>query len=335
MHRDLVVAIDGGGTKTVLIIADASCRVLGVGRGGPLNAVFVAEQEAIASVRQAATAALARTGLTKSAVGGYELPVAALYASAPGASPEIISSGVSGLLIPEAVLVEGDEFATHAGALGGDCGVVVLAGTGSFAFGRASDGSIASAGGFGPLLGDEGSAYDIGLSALRLAAMASEGRLPHTTLSTLALDHFKVASWPDLARMSLSREAVAGFAQVTSTAARHGDATAAAVLSRAGSDLGRLGAHVAGQLLPHHDGSLKITLVGGASTAGPCLTNAFADAVASSDDRCMVGPPAYSPCVGALMLALGMVGVAMNDEVIRNMEQSIIDNPELGEYSSL
>jgi len=48
-----------------------------------------------------------------------------------------------------------------------------------------------------------------------------------------------------------------------------------------------------------------------------------------------VGPPAYSPCVGALMLALGMVGVAMNDEVIRNMEQSIIDNPELGEYSSL
>ena len=75
MHRDLVVAIDGGGTKTVLIIADASCRVLGVGRGGPLNAVFVAEQEAIASVRQAATAALARTGLTRSAVGGDELAV--------------------------------------------------------------------------------------------------------------------------------------------------------------------------------------------------------------------------------------------------------------------
>jgi len=83
--------------------------------------------------------------LTQSAVGGGELPAAALYASAPGASPEIISSGLSGLLNPDAMLVEGDEFATHAGALGGGYGVVVLAGTGSFAFGRASDGSTASA----------------------------------------------------------------------------------------------------------------------------------------------------------------------------------------------
>ncbi|OPZ51490.1 MAG: hypothetical protein BWY92_00120 [Firmicutes bacterium ADurb.BinA052] len=97
------------------------------------------------SARQAATAALARTGLTQSAVGGGELPAAALYASAPGASPEIISSGLSGLLNPDAMLVEGDEFATHAGAFGGGYGVVVLAGTGSFAFGRASDGSTASA----------------------------------------------------------------------------------------------------------------------------------------------------------------------------------------------
>lgn len=330
MHRDLVVAIDGGGTKTVLIIADTSGRVMGVGRGGPLNALFVDEQEAVASVKQAATAALARTELYQLAVGGGELVVTALYASAPGASAEIISSGLAGLLNPEVMLVEGDELATFAGALGGHSGVVVLAGTGSFAFGRASDGFSASAGGFGPLLGDEGSAYDIGLSALRLAALASEGRAPSTTLSTLALEHFKVTSWPDLARMNLSREAVAGFALITSRAADDGDATAADVLSRAGSDLGRLGSHVARQVLLHHDGYLKITLVGGASAAGPSLTEAFARAVASSEHRCQVVSPAYSPGIGALMLALGTAGVGMSDEVIHNIQRAIVAHPELG-----
>ena len=63
VHRPLVAAIDGGGTKTLFLLAEADGTVIGVGRGGPLNALFVPPDEAIRSVRQAAVGALHEAGM--------------------------------------------------------------------------------------------------------------------------------------------------------------------------------------------------------------------------------------------------------------------------------
>ena len=122
-------AIDGGGTKTLFLLAEADGTVIGIGRGGPLNALFVPPDEAIRSVRQAAVGALSEAGMECT-------DVLVLYASAPGASRDIVDAGISGLIRPTRLDTAGDELAVLTGALLDEAGVVVLAGTGSFAVGR-------------------------------------------------------------------------------------------------------------------------------------------------------------------------------------------------------
>lgn len=325
---DLIVAIDGGGTHTKLIIADMVGRVLGMGRGGPINARFVPDEQAIASVRQSALEATAQADSRLTAVAPWALPlrVAALYASAPGASPSIVSAGITGLIAPDRLQVEGDVPAAFSATFGGDCGVVVLAGTGSFAFGRAGDGFAAATGGWGPLLGDQGGAYDIGLNALRAAVLAWDKRGPSTSLSSRALAHFGACAPRDLTKLPLSREAVAGFAQQVCTAAYEDhDSVASELLKQAGYELGVLGVHVAVQLLPHHEGQLAVALTGGVSAAGYILSNAFNYAISSASPRFRIVEPMYAPVVGSLLLAADLAGGRIDRKVLASVSLMVND----------
>jgi N-acetylglucosamine kinase-like BadF-type ATPase len=330
----LVGAIDGGGTKTVCLLATADGTVIGAGRGGPLNALFVSADEAIHSVRQAALGAL-RAAYMEQAY------IAVLYASAPGASPGIISAGIAGLIMPEKLEVEGDEIAVLTGALVDDPGVVVLAGTGSFAIGRGrgfgdvhdrSARGIVTRGGWGPLLGDEGSAYAIGLAALRAVALACDGRGERTVLSELALSRFNAPNARALATTSISREQIASFAVQVSKASRVGDAVASAILTQAGRDLGKLGVSVLRELGGRRSGDelgTSAVLTGGVSRAAKPLAEAFRAEIMSFSPEVQVVPPRYSPAGGALLAALEMAGLREVGEVPAGMQASAPARPEL------
>jgi len=362
VKRPLVAAIDGGGTKTLFLLAEADGTVIGIGRGGPLNALFVPPDEAIRSVRQAAVGALHEVSMECA-----DVPV--LYASAPGASRDIVDAGIAGLVRPTRLDAAGDELAVLTGALVDEAGVVVLAGTGSFAVGRrglrdcdsraAGDGSrhgvaarheIVTRGGWGPLLGDEGSAYAIGLAALRAAALAFDNRGEHTSLCELALEHFSVARAWSLATMNMDREQVASFAVRVSEASAAGDAVAAEILAQAGRDLGRLGVSVlrelAGRNEPGEPGEsgeagpesepeaecgrrTLAALTGGVSRAAAPLVEAFRDEITSFSTDVQIVPPRYSPAGGALLVALGIAGLRKPGTVPAGMRASAETRSEL------
>ncbi len=362
VKRPLVAAIDGGGTKTLFLLAEADGTVIGIGRGGPLNALFVPQDEAIRSVRQAAVGALHEASMECA-----DVPV--LYASAPGASRDIVDAGIAGLVRPTRLDAAGDELAVLTGALVDEAGVVVLAGTGSFAVGRrglrdcdsraAGDGSrhgvaarheIVTRGGWGPLLGDEGSAYAIGLAALRAAALAFDNRGEHTSLCELALEHFSVARAWSLATMNMDREQVASFAVRVSEASAAGDAVAAEILAQAGRDLGRLGVSVlrelAGRNEPGEPGEsgeagpesepeaecgrrTLAALTGGVSRAAAPLVEAFRDEITSFSTDVQIVPPRYSPAGGALLVALGIAGLRKPGTVPAGMRASAETRSEL------
>lgn len=362
VKRPLVAAIDGGGTKTLFLLAEADGTVIGIGRGGPLNALFVPPDEAIRSVRQAAVGALHEASMECA-----DVPV--LYASAPGASRDIVDAGIAGLVRPTRLDAAGDELAVLTGALVDEAGVVVLAGTGSFAVGRrgrrdcdsraAGDGSrhgvaarheIVTRGGWGPLLGDEGSAYAIGLAALRAAALAFDNRGEHTSLCELALEHFSVARAWSLATMNMDREQVASFAVRVSEASAAGDAVAAEILAQAGRDLGRLGVSVlrelAGRNEPGEPGEsgeagpesepeaecgrrTLAALTGGVSRAAAPLVEAFRDEITSFSTDVQIVPPRYSPAGGALLVALGIAGLRKPGTVPAGMRASAETRSEL------
>jgi N-acetylglucosamine kinase-like BadF-type ATPase len=171
----LLLGIDGGGTSTIAWLAAGDGRVLGRGRAGPSNAKAVGQAAAHEALGQAIArsfadacesprpAAVACLGLA-----GFDRPedrsLLSGWAEKSGWADRI-------------VMVNDGDLVLAAGTPEG-WGLAVIAGTGSIAVGRTSEGRTARSGGWGPLIGDEGSAYAVSLSALRLVARRADGREP-------------------------------------------------------------------------------------------------------------------------------------------------------------
>lgn len=173
MSVPLVLGVDGGGTSTVAWLAGADGMILGRGVAGPSNAKAIGPDRARAALREAITKAREASG-----VGDRPIEVACL--------------GLAGFDRPDdrALLASWSEEDGWAGRLlavnDGDLvlaagtpegvGIALIAGTGSIAVGRSREGTSARAGGWGPLLGDEGSAYRVALEGLRLVTRRFDGR---------------------------------------------------------------------------------------------------------------------------------------------------------------
>lgn len=186
------VGIDGGGTRTTLGIADESGREV-IRRVGPAGLIDPR--------RPAATAELLVSLVHEAAeCAALDGPAAALCAGLAGvgnpAERRVVEETFARANIAEQVAVVSDgEIALH-GALSGGPGILVIAGTGSVAYGRSEDGRVERTGGWGMILGDEGGGYAIARAGLRAALMAIDGRGPETRLASLLLDVIGLAS-PD------------------------------------------------------------------------------------------------------------------------------------------
>lgn len=173
-----LIGIDGGGTRTTLAVADPQGVEI-LRRTGPAGLV---------DPRRPAAAAEMLTELTREALAaaGLSGPAAALCAGLAGvgnlAEREIVETALERAGIARRVWVRSDgETALH-GALGGGPGVLLIAGTGSVAYGRSEDGRVERCGGWGLVVGDEGSGYAVGREALSAALRAVDGRGPRTLL---------------------------------------------------------------------------------------------------------------------------------------------------------
>ena len=165
----------------------------------------------------------------------------------------LIEEAVRELVEVDTVTVSGDMETAHAGATALSAGVLVYAGTGSNAFGRAADGTTARCGGWGYLIDDEGGAYQIGRAALKAAFRAADGRSDATGLTDLVLAHFAVTAFEDLTPIiyrddGLDRPSVAALSTLVSEAAAQGDGPAREALAHAGGQLGGLATAVVGKL---------------------------------------------------------------------------------------
>lgn len=158
------LGIDGGGTKTLAVIRDADGRECGRGAGGPGNIAFHDEATVLRSVRAAVEEARRASGLPDA---GF----AAVCAGMAGYSVEPRRAAFEAALRQEVAAaryrVEPDYVIAYWGASEGEPGVVIIAGTGAVAYGRNAEGVSYKEDGFGYLLGDRGSGFNLGLYALR------------------------------------------------------------------------------------------------------------------------------------------------------------------------
>ena len=255
------LGVDGGGSKTDAVILDASGAVVGTGLGGASNANFVSRRTAASAFRRAIRAAIKEAGTDPAQItqaGCTFGTVAAEVLAELGIPARPVWFGESAVAFERAGI---DDLR----------GVALIAGTGSSCFAADGQEVRVGMGGWGPILGDEGSAYHIGITGIRRALLAAEGRGPETTLEQSIREYFDVPStqWVigKLCDKKAIQSLVAGFAPEVSKAAYAGDAVAAEVIDHAGTALGELAAFVAGRVFARED-QFPFVLAGGVFNIG-------------------------------------------------------------------
>jgi N-acetylglucosamine kinase-like BadF-type ATPase len=167
------------------------------------------------------------------------------------------------------VYVHHDAYTAHYGAFEGDAGVMVTSGTGSIAYGRNADGEEARAGGWGWLLGDEGSGWWIAQEALQASLAQWEGSGPETRITEVLIESFQVedayAIIPRLYADKIKRSDLTVLTEQFAEIARNGDEVASKIFSRAGGELANLALRAAKRLhIPPEE--LNVALLGGVAT---------------------------------------------------------------------
>ena len=312
MSQDhLVLAIDAGGTSTRALVATAEGTTLGHGRGGPGNHILSGWDTARASITEAITQACAAARI-------QALAITCAVTGSAGVGPngegcEIVEALVTELLPRARVQAVGDMVAAFWGALTSDSGVVVAAGTGSVCYGRSPNGSTCQVGGWGHILGDEGSAYDIAIRALRAGAQATDGRGAPTALTERIPAALGVSNFLEVAVRvyvePLARDAIAQLATSVYQAAAAGDAVARALLAEAGTDLGRC-ALAALRTLGLGSDATTVAYTGAVFEADTFITDAFRDTIASACPRVSITPGEFPPVIGAFKLGLRELGIS-------------------------
>src|SRR5204862_2040827 len=173
------LGVDGGASKTAALVTDETGKSLGTGIAGPSNHLRVGIETAARNIERAVNKAVVAADVaTREIVWAY---CGIAGADHPAHRQEVVDS--LEIFFPRGnFTVDNDARIALTGAIGFGAGVVVIAGTGSVAFGRNEGGEETRAGGWGPILGDEGSAYGIARAGLSAGLRAHDGRGPATKM---------------------------------------------------------------------------------------------------------------------------------------------------------
>ncbi|MGH9903687.1 MAG: BadF/BadG/BcrA/BcrD ATPase family protein, partial [Pyrinomonadaceae bacterium] len=188
----------------------------------------------------------------------------------------------------------------------GQPGVVLIAGTGSICRGVNARGQQACAGGWGPIVGDEGSGSWIARRGLQAVAKATDGRGPKTPLVEAACEYFNVAAPDDLSTSiyapNMTNDRIAGFARHVIETARKRDAVSREIVSEAGRELAAAVAAVVGGLRMERE-SFPVGYVGGVFAAGDLILGPLGEGVTRAAPKARLTKPLFAPAVAAARMA--------------------------------
>lgn len=300
-EENIALGFDGGGTKTDCVVLDFAGRMIGRGAGGPSNPLRSGFDAALKELAAAAAQALASAHLTPrqihSVCGGL----------AGGGRRDVVRKVLSFLTreFPNAFAhVTTDYDVALEAAVGAGAGVVLLAGTGSCAFGRNAAGETARVGGWGRLIGDEGSAYEIGRRAMITVARARDAGGPTAPLEEMVFAALDGASWEQLsARIAQNPDDVfPRLFPVVAAAAEADDAGAREIILSAAQQLAAMALTVVRRLNFGEQGFL-LAKWGGVFGASPLLEQTLDATLAEDAPGARISRLETPAAVGAARLA--------------------------------
>jgi glucosamine kinase len=292
------LGIDGGGSKTRCLLGDEK-SVLGSGTSSGCNVVRVGEpcaQDALASAVHGACvqAGISPREITRTclgAAGGVRKEIAAVLL-------RILKNVAGGELE-----VTGDVQIAFEDAFDSAPGIIVIAGTGSIAYGRNSKGATARAGGWGYAVSDEGSGHWVGVEAVR-AALHARDRGENCSLLTELSKALGVESFEQFI-VCINGTPSPDFSSlfpVVLSAAENGDGVAAEILEQAGTELASLAGSVAQRLFPD-ERQIAVACHGGVLGSSPQVRKGLARELKSAHPGAEFITREIDPARGALQRA--------------------------------
>lgn len=305
-----VLGVDGGQTSTKCVLLTIDGYTLGVGSGGGL--LHLAAEGGVerlkTSLAEAISAAFAAAQLPVQPVRAIGLGLTGIErADAPEAA--LVHAVLRELVCAEQVWLENDGVAALIGAHLGAAGAVIISGTGSILVGLRRDGQIVRIGGWGWLVGDEGSAVWLGKAAVQAIFHAADGVGAPTLLTELLQNHFNVAEVRAIKRIvyaaSFGARGFAALAPLVGQAATQSDDVAQSILTEGATAL----THATQALYKAMDFAeqlLPVALIGGAWEHVAGLREIFERAAQRLPVRLI--EPALPPLYGAALAALRAAG---------------------------
>ncbi|MGB3514401.1 MAG: BadF/BadG/BcrA/BcrD ATPase family protein [Microcoleaceae cyanobacterium] len=313
MKKVNILGIDGGGTKTKAILMDENYQILGSGKSGASNYQSIGIEAAKNSIQIAITEAVTKSESHK--------PISAICLGLAGVGRpedvqvvqtflgEIINNtpSIKWALQPNTIVICSDSAIALVGGIGHSVGIVVMAGTGSQIFGQNSHGLTKRVGGWGHLLGDEGSGYNIAIRGLQAALKAYDGREFPTSLIVDFQIYLGLKSIESLIEVVYRRgwgvKEIAALAPIVSQAANKGDKVANGIISDAVEELSIATKVAISTLFQPHE-TVEVVTIGSVWNSQANFRGKFEIAIKAIAPAAQLIWPRHQPVYGAGILAL-------------------------------
>ena len=315
MREKYVIGIDGGGTKSAAILADSSANVLAEVTRGPSNFQIIGVDQAAEVLFSCAEECCRRAGRSLADVDGF---VAGLTGAGRVADQERMKGALEARFrqlgpIPAGLMIESDARIALEGAFRGAGGIILIAGTGSIALGKTPEGRTFRVGGWGRILGDEGSGYAIGAQGLNCVTRELDHRGKKTLLTKLVSERFGLKDQETIIReIYRNNFEVPSVAPLVIQAAGEHDQESERILNRAAFELTEYVRALTFELEQATRGprqKIPLSFIGSLLTEESIFPNIVKHKIEFSIPQISVVKPQASPAYGAVLMARKLAGV--------------------------
>lgn len=317
------LGVEGGGAKTICYLANDKGEIVGRGEAGLSFYHVGGLEKSIQEIGDAVSRSIASSGKEV-------LEIESACFGLAGIDSQIdhdrIYKALVGQGIARNIILENDSVIALMGGTTKDHGVVLIAGVGAISFGINKIGQRKRASGWGYIVGDEGSSYDIGITGIRAALKAYDGRGPKTAILPLlkkALGLNSMEELLDKVYYHLGRAEIAALGNLVFQAVLIGDEVAQRIIIKAGDELGQcIDAVITSLGLTQEE--MEIPLVGEvfANEGAELLVDVIKEKVLSAAPKAKIIEPQFEPAVGAVMWALTHSQIELDVTVLTNLKRT-------------
>lgn len=323
----MFLGIDGGGTKTLFLIADENGHVLATHQRNGVDFTQIGVEGVRRTIKDGTQAILRQVGATQANLAAVcaGVPLLGEYADWDETCPRLFQD-----LFPDVpVRCVNDSVVALYGSLALQPGIHLVAGTGSIVFGRNAAGETARSGGWNEHMSDEGSGYWLGLRACSLFTRQADGRLPRGPLYSLFYREFSLVHDMDFIayfhdHLLGARDQIAAVQKILAQAAEDGDASARQAYADAAEELAALVLAVRHRLFADPLESVPVACTGGVLKAGPIIVEPLEARLDSG--HLVWTKPFLPPAAGAILGAYDAAGFSA--EKIKCLQQGLLDATE-------